>query len=73
MCFKAIIRPAVTYACETRILRKEDQKKLEVWERKLLWKVFGGIKEEDEYRRTNNELKELYKETNIVQYGWMDI
>ena len=42
--YDTIIRPVVTYASETWTLNKQDEMKLETWERKTLRKIFGGIK-----------------------------
>lgn len=67
--YKTIIRPTVTYGCEVWNLRKQDRTMLEVWERKILRRIFGG-KEVNGWwiRRTNKELEELYGEQNIVGY-----
>ncbi|XP_018561479.1 uncharacterized protein LOC108903698 [Anoplophora glabripennis] len=66
--YQTILRPTVTYACKTWTMRKKEESKLEVWERKILRKIFGGIKVQNEFRRrTNKELEELYKNPNFVQ------
>lgn len=66
--YQTIIRPTVTYACETWTLTKKEENKLEIWERKILRRIFGGIKVQDEFRRrTNREIYELYKNPNIAQ------
>ncbi|KAJ8918308.1 hypothetical protein NQ315_014178 [Exocentrus adspersus] len=53
---KTVIRPIVTYASETWALNKTDQIKLEVWDRKILRKIFGGKRTEEGWiRRTNEE------------------
>lgn len=65
--YKTVIRPIVTYASETWTLNTAEQIKLEIWERKVLRKIFGGKKTEEGWvRRSNEELKTLYKETNII-------
>jgi hypothetical protein len=43
----SIIRPTVTYACETWVLKETIKNKLMVFERKVLWKIFGFTKERD--------------------------
>lgn len=64
--YKTIIRPIATFASETWVLTQEDLRKIEIWERKVLRRIFGGIKENDEWRRrTNKELAEVYNEPNI--------
>ncbi|KAI4455091.1 hypothetical protein MML48_9g00014462 [Holotrichia oblita] len=66
--YQTVLRPTVTYACETWTLTKKEETKLEVWERKVLRRIFGGIRVGDEYRRrTNKDIEELYKKPNIVQ------
>ena len=41
----SIIRPIVTYACETWVLKETIKNKLKVFESKVLRKVFGPTKE----------------------------
>jgi len=43
----SIIRPIVTYACETWVLKETTKNKLMVFERKVLSKIFGPTKERD--------------------------
>ena len=40
----SIIRPIVTYACETQVLKETIQNKLMVFEGKVLRKIFGPTK-----------------------------
>lgn len=40
-----LIRPVITYGAETWPLRKSDERKLLVLERKILRKVFGSVKD----------------------------
>ncbi|PSN52049.1 hypothetical protein C0J52_04548 [Blattella germanica] len=51
-----MIRPVVTYACETWTLKKKDIQKLLIFERKILRK------------KTNDELNKIIKNKNIVNY-----
>jgi hypothetical protein len=37
--YKAIIIPVVTYASETWVLTKENEKALNIWERKTMRKI----------------------------------
>jgi hypothetical protein len=64
------MRPVVTYACETWILKHKIEQKLMVFERKILRKIFGPIKvSEDRWRiRTNDELDILINHANTVRY-----
>jgi hypothetical protein len=43
----SIIRPTVTYGCETWVLEGTVKTKLMVFERKVLRKIFGPTKERD--------------------------
>jgi len=55
--YHSIIRPIVTYTCETWILKEPVINKLLVFERKILRKIFGPIKEKGIWRiKTNQEL-----------------
>lgn len=69
--YKTIIRPTTLYGCEVWTLNQQYANKLLIWERKILRRIFGGIKEGEEWRRrTNEEVYELYKEppiTNIIK------
>ena len=60
----SIIRPIVTYACETWVLKETTKKnKLMVFEKKVLRRIFGPTKERDSTWeiKTNDELDELNK------------
>jgi hypothetical protein len=43
----SIIRPIVTYSCETWVLKGTVKNKLMVFERQVLRKIFGPTKERD--------------------------
>ena len=61
-----LIRPVVTYACETWVLKENIIQKLMIFERKILRKIFGpnGL-----WRiKTNEELDELIKRKNIIRF-----
>ncbi|KAJ8918195.1 hypothetical protein NQ315_014061 [Exocentrus adspersus] len=54
-------------ASETWALNKTEQIRLEVWERKILRKLFGGKRTEEGWiRRINEETNNLYGEASIV-------
>jgi hypothetical protein len=42
--YYSIIRPIVTYVCETWVLKETTENKLMVFERKVLRKIFGATK-----------------------------
>ena len=66
----SIIRPVVTYGCETWVLKETIKNKLMVFERKVLTRTFGPTKERDGTWRikTNDELDELIRKKNIINY-----
>ena len=68
----SIIRPIITYACETWVLKDTIKNKLTVFERKLLRKIFGPTKERDGTWRikTNklDELDELIRHKNTINH-----
>lgn len=45
-CYKMVIRPTVTYAYETSVIRNIDEERKERWDRKMLRNIYGGLKEE---------------------------
>jgi hypothetical protein len=65
-----LIRPIVTYACETWVLKANSIQKLMIFERKILRKIFGATKEVNGLWRikTNDELDELKKRKNIIRF-----
>lgn len=63
--YNLLLRPFVTYGAETWKLRKNEERKLMIFERK----IFGPTKnrETGEWRiRKNNELESLFKKENIL-------
>jgi hypothetical protein len=63
----SVIRPIVTYASETWVLKETIIQKLLVFERKILRRIFGPTKENQICRiKTNEELDKLIKHKNIV-------
>jgi hypothetical protein len=65
--FKGIIKPVLMYGAETWDLRKADDLRLGVFERKILRRIYGPICEGAIWRsRYNEELYRLYDETGLV-------
>jgi len=65
--YKTIIRPVVLCGSEAWCLTANDEKKLRIWERKVLRKIFGLICVAGYCRsRTNEEVRQLYGELDIV-------
>ncbi|PSN54839.1 hypothetical protein C0J52_02940 [Blattella germanica] len=69
--YQTMIRPVVTYACETWTLKKKDIQRLLIFERKILRKKIWSEKcvEATWIIRSNDELnKIIIKNKNIVNY-----
>ncbi|CAI6370121.1 unnamed protein product [Macrosiphum euphorbiae] len=64
-----LLRPIITYGAETWTLRKTEENKLIIFERKILRKIFGPVKDDETegWRiRKNKELEELFQKPNIL-------
>jgi hypothetical protein len=76
--YRVLVRPVVTYACETWVLKETIKQKLLVFERKIIRRIYGPIKERDDTWRikTNDELNKLIANKTIINYiktqrlGW---
>lgn len=65
--YKTIVQPVLLYGSETWSFTKKSQQRLITFENKILRRIFGPIKEGDNWRiRKNKELRELYSEGDIV-------
>jgi hypothetical protein len=65
--YKTIIRPVLLYGSEAWCLMANGEKNLCIWERKVLRKIFGLKCVAGNWRRkTNEEVKQLYGELDIV-------
>jgi hypothetical protein len=68
--YRTIILPVVMYGCETWSLTLRDERRLRVFENRVLRKVFGPKRDEvtGEWRKLDNEeLSDLYSFPNIVR------
>jgi hypothetical protein len=68
--YRTLIRPSVTYASETWVLKENSIQKLMIFERKILRKIFGPTKELNGLWRikTNKELDDLIQRNNIIRF-----
>jgi len=68
--YRTIILPVVLYGCETWSLTLREERRLMVFENRVLRRVFGPKRDEvtGEWRKLHNEeLRDLYSLPNIVQ------
>lgn len=65
--YKTLIRPVVTYGSEAWTLNKAAAERIDRFERKVLRRMYGGIREEDgRWRiRKNRELYSIYKDLRL--------
>lgn len=66
--YVAYLRPIVMYACETWSTTQGDEEKLLIFERKVLRKIYGPIRNESSgvyERRKNTFLESLYNKPSI--------
>ena len=68
--YNTLIRPTVTYASETWILKENMINKLMIFERKVTRKIFGPTRSEDGYWRikSNQEINDILKGQNIIGF-----
>jgi len=67
--YKVLIKSVLTYASETWALSKINERRLSLFERKVLRCIFGAKQENEIWRkRYNYEIYEAFNEQNIVNY-----
>jgi len=68
--YKTLVRPAVTCACETWVLKGNIKIKLRVFVRKVLRRIYGPTEEKDGTWRieSNEELNRLTGNKNTINY-----
>jgi hypothetical protein len=66
--YRTLVRPVATYGSELWTLTMEEERTLTEFERKILRKIYGPVKENELWRiRRNDELEAIIKEENIVR------
>jgi len=68
--YRTVILPVVLYGCETWSLTLREERKLTVFENRVLRRIFGPRRDEvtGEWRRLHNgELNDFYSSPNIVR------
>ena len=68
--YKTVVLPVIFYGCETWTLTLREEKRLQVFENKVLRKIFGPKSEEQtgEWRRLHNgELRDLHGKPDIMR------
>jgi hypothetical protein len=67
MLYKILIRTVLTYGSETWTLSKNSENAVSTFERKILWRIYGPVQDNGQWRiRYNKELYELYGEPVVV-------
>jgi hypothetical protein len=67
--YRTVVRPVVAYGSESWTLTMEEEGVLAVFERKILRKIYGPVKENEGRRiRRNDELEDIIKGENIVKF-----
>jgi len=66
-----LIRPEITYEAKAWLLRKNEERKLLVFERKMLRKIFGPVKDRETgkwiiRKNEEDELERLFRKENIL-------
>ena len=67
--YRIIILPVVLYGCETWSLTLREERRLRVFENRVLRRIFGSKRDEvtGEWRKLHEELNNLYSTPNIVR------
>jgi hypothetical protein len=62
-------KTVIAYGHAAWMINKCDENMIRIFERKILRKIFGAVREGDHCRaRYNNELYRLYREQDLISY-----
>ena len=65
--YRTLVRPLLTYATVTWTVTKHNERRLRIFVRKILCRIYGPICKRGQWRKWyGRELEELYNELNIV-------
>lgn len=68
--YTSYLRPIVTYACETWSTIQGDEEKLITFERQVLRKIQGPVRNQNgEYERQKNDEQKGYRTNQISDYS----
>ena len=68
--YKSLIRPTVTYASKTWVLKENMINTMMIFERRFMRKIYGPKQSDDGYWRieTNQEINDILKGQNIIGF-----
>jgi hypothetical protein len=67
--YKTLVRTVLTYASQTWVLSKADERSLGLFERRVLRCISGAVQDKSTWRkRYNYELYKLFNEPDIIKY-----
>jgi hypothetical protein len=67
MGYKTMVKPDVVYKSGTQLKEEMDMKRMNTLEREILMRIYGPVVEQGIWRiRNSQELRELYKDLDIV-------
>jgi hypothetical protein len=67
--YETLVRPILTYASETWVLSKADERSFGLFERRVLRCIFEAVQDKGTWRkRYNHELYKLCNEPDITKY-----
>lgn len=67
--YKTLIRPIITYGAEVFVMNKAEEEALRRFERRVIRKIYGPVKENDNWRtRTNEEINTILENEDIVRF-----